>query len=709
MGQGGKRIGDDDKVPSLHSLPVFTPAQQPKAELNKVANLRNKPKFEIIVNHPLPIPKLNAMKTLLINISLLLFVLPSKAQYVLKEAHVQYEFYNYSKAIDLYEQAYIKKPSLYAAERLASCYELVHNYKETESWAAIAAGMTGSKPENVLAYAKALQHNSKYSEARIQYEKYAAMNKNTPAAQKSAWLLSCDSAMHWMKSPKSVIIDNHKALNTPQSDWGAVQIAGATVFTSDRSVQPHSSLQTSKKSFLKFDGSKKPNPTIYGWTGHHYLRLFSQTGTSNNIEQFPVKAETNYHIGSATFNGAGNEMYFTLTRIPEKPKYVNGRLATINVEIYSCQKDANGTWSAPLPFAYNNVNEYSVGDPYLSKDGKVLYFSATFLGGQGGTDLYYCMRTESGQWGKPINLEQFNTKGNERTPFFDSNNAFYFSSDGLIGMGGLDIFKSVEHNGKMSRPVNMGYPINSPQDDFAFNLSKDSEGYLSSNRIEGMGDDDIYSFKIKEPAFIRLTGVAYNKQTKAPLGNAIITIAKTNGGQLKTQTDADGQYQLQLDTAADYHLTGDKTGFRSEMVNINTRNLALSATLKQSIELEPIVINKAIKIDNIYYDFNQSAIRKDAAIELNKLVRLMRDNPTLWIELGSHTDSRGNDQYNLQLSQKRADAVVKYIVDSGINPNRIVAKGYGESQPVNRCTKGISCSNAAHQANRRTEFKIIKY
>lgn len=206
-------------------------------------------------------------------------------------------------------------------------------------------------------------------------------------------------------------------------------------------------------------------------------------------------------------------MYFTLTRIPAKPVYVNGKLATVNIEIYSSQKGEDGKWATPIAFPYNKVNAYSVGDPYLSKDGKILYFVANFPGGQGGTDLYYCIKTDSGNWGQPISLKEFNTGGNERSPFFDGENAFYFSSDGLIGMGGLDIFKAVQVNGKMGKPVNMGYPINSPQDDFAYNLSSPFTGYLSSNRIEGLGDDDIYSFKAQEPIIFTLTGIAYNKQS----------------------------------------------------------------------------------------------------------------------------------------------------------------------------------------------------
>lgn len=654
------------------------------------------------------------MKNSLLNIiatAVLLFVTiqPLQAQYVIKEADVQYELYNYIKAIDLYEQAYSKKHSLHAAERLASCYLLTHNYKETESWAAIAAGMEESKPENLLLYAKALQNNSKYAEARLQYEKYASLDKNVTAAQKSIWLLSCDSAIHWMKTPRSSIVLNQKNLNTPQSDWGAVSSAGTVIFSSDRSFKPDSTDQTGHKPFLKFDGIKKPDKNVYGWTGNHYLRLYQTSESNPAITAFPIQTGTDYHIGPATFTADGNEMYFTLTQIPEKPKFVKGKIATVYVGIYSSRKSSDGKWSAPVPFPYNRVNEYSLGDPFISKDGKTLYFISNLPGGLGGTDIYVSLKTENGDWGIPTNLKEINTPGNERSPFFDAQNNLYFSSDGLIGMGGLDIFKAVPLLGKIGKPVNMGYPINSPQDDFSYHLNDATSGFLSSNRLEGLGGDDIYILKTQEPAIFKLTGVAYDKSTGQPLANAIITLTKIGGATIKAVTEADGRYKFNLDKNADYSLNGEKTSFRSDAANISTQQLSTSTELKQDLFLAEIVANKAIRIDNIYYDFNKWDIRPDAAKELDKLVKIMLDNPTIWITLGSHTDSRGNDQYNEWLSQKRADAVVKYIINRGINKNRITAKGYGESELINNCANGVACSVTEHQANRRTVFKIVKY
>jgi peptidoglycan-associated lipoprotein len=634
-----------------------------------------------------------------------------KAQYVLNEADKEFEQYNYEKAIDLYEQAYKKKATLHAAQRLAACYKYQRNYKQTESWYAIAAGMEKSPEENTLEYAKALQSNSKYSEAKIQYNKYADLNKNLNPSLKSIWLRSCDSAMHWMKEPKSVIINNEKSLNSPQSDWGAVMQNGTIVFSSDRGSKAKDE-QSGNKPFFKFDGSKEPNKNIYGWTGNHYLRLYTKTGT-DSIVLFPIEAGTEYHIGPASFTQKGDEMYFTLTRIPEKLNYtkveiLKGKQATVNIEIYSSKKDTSGKWGTPVAFKYNMVNEYSVGDPFISTDGQSLYFSSNRPGGKGGTDLYVCQKTDAGDWGLPVNLTEVNTEGNERSPSFDGNNNFYFSSDGRVGMGGLDIFSAKLIGGKISEPQNMGYPVNSPQDDFTFNLSTATTGYLSSNRIDGLGEDDVYNFTQQLILAFKLSGTVYNKTTGQPLSNAIVTLNKTDGSGLKVETDERGKFKFNLEKEADYLLTGEKTSYRTDGKSLTTVGLTESAEIKKDLYLEAIEINKAIKLENIYYDFDKSNIRADAAIELDKLVKIMIDNPTIWIELGSHTDSRGNDAYNLALSQRRADAAVQYIIDKGISKNRITAVGYGETRLLNKCTNGVQCTVAEHQLNRRTEFTIVK-
>ncbi|QIL41504.1 OmpA family protein [Pedobacter sp. HDW13] len=631
----------------------------------------------------------------------------AKAQYVLKDADKQYELFNYSKAIDLYEQAYKKKASLHTAERLASAYALVYNYKEAESWYAIASKMPDSKVENILGYAKALQSNSKYSEAKVQYLDYISKNKNVSEKQQAVWLSSCDSALKWLKNPKKIELVNQKALNSIQSDWGAVNYQGGVVFTSDRS---DARLETQEsKPFLRFDGSKEPDKKVYGWTGNGYLKLYIKTSPADSLALFPIKAGTRYHVGSASFTADGKTMYFTLTRITNELERLKKQPTTVNVEIFSCNKAADGTWSKPVSFAYNNVNQYSVGDPFITTDGDSLYFVSNMPGGLGGTDIYVCLKTSAGDWGKPINLKEVNTEGNERSPVFDAKDNFYFSSDGRTGMGGLDVFRALKSGSEIRQIENMGYPFNSPQDDFGFSLNeKGGIVYLSSNREGGLGSDDIYSIDQKMILAFKLEGRVFDKGSKQPLTGALVTLAKVNGSILKTETDENGFYKFDLDKESEYNVSAEKTNYRADVENLATIGLTTSAVLKEDLYLEAVVINKAIRIENIYYDFDKWNIRADAAVELDKLVKIMTDNPTIWIELGSHTDSRGKDNYNLDLSQKRAESAVQYIISRGINKNRITAKGYGETQLLNKCANGVNCTEEEHQLNRRTEFKIVK-
>lgn len=631
----------------------------------------------------------------------------TKAQYVIKKADKQYDLFNYNKAIDLYEQAYKNKKSLHAAERVASAYWYLNNYKQAESWYAIASKMPGSKAENILGYAKALQSNFKYREAKVQYQNYIDKNKTVSERQQHIWTSSCDSALKWIQHPNPVELTDQKPLNSKQSDWGAVDYQGSMVFTSDRT---NTGLEKKEnKPFLKFDGAKLPDQKIYGWTGNGYLKLYTKAADSDSISLFPIETGINYHVGAASFTADGNTMYFTLTRIPEHLEKLKKQPSTVNVEIYSSTKAGNGVWGEPVSFAYNKVNEYFVGDPFITADGKSLYFASNMPNSKGGTDLYVCLKTDAGDWGKPENLKAVNTEGNERSPVFDSGNNFYFSSDGHAGMGGLDIYRALREGSGVGRIENMGYPLNSPQDDFAFNLNrKGGIAYLSSNRDGGMGNDDIYRVDQNSILAFRLTGRVHDKKTGQVILGAIVSLEKTNGSTLKTETDDNGWYRFNLGKESEYNVIGEKTGYRSDTENLATIGLTTSSVITQDLFLDPVEINRAIRLENIYYDFDQRHIRQDAAIELNKLVKVMKDNPTIWIELGSHTDSRGKASYNISLSQKRAESAVQYIISRGIDKNRIEAKGYGGTELLNKCLKGVDCTDVEHQLNRRTEFKIVK-
>lgn len=653
------------------------------------------------------------MKNILSQILISCFVImvcntPLMAQNKIKAADQQFELFNYIKAIDLYEQAFKTKESLHVAERLATAYRLTNEYKQAESWYALLIKMPESKSENILNYAKVLQNNAKYTEAKKQYLNYFSKNKTISSQQQNIWLASCDSALKWMNHPEKTEVMNQKAWNSKQSDWAAVPYQGGIVFTSDRTIAPVK--QNNKRSFLRFDGTVWPNKETYGWTGNSYLKLYHKTEGTDSLRLFPIPKSTNYHIGSASFTADGNTVFFTLTQLPKKIKKIKNQPATIHVEIYSSSKDATGGWTKPTPFTYNNASAYSVGDPFISPDGKTLYFSSDMPGGFGGSDIYSSTQTEDGKWTSPLNINTVNTAGHERSPVLSNNGVFFFSSDGRIGMGGLDIYKGRMTDFSVDRIENLRYPFNSPQDDFGFSL--DQEGsllFLSSNRIEGLGQDDIYSLKNAPVIQLKLIGKVLDKKSNLPIANALVALSKVDGGILKVETDETGSFKFDLSQESNYTLLGVKTGFLADSKELNTLGLTSSTVIEKNLYLEAIELNKPIRIDNIYYDFDKWNIRPDAALELNKLVKVLKDNPTIWIELGSHTDSRGKDAYNLNLSQKRAESAVQYIISSGIDKNRITARGYGETQLINHCSNGVECSIEEHQENRRTEFKIVKY
>jgi peptidoglycan-associated lipoprotein len=412
-------------------------------------------------------------------------------------------------------------------------------------------------------------------------------------------------------------------------------------------------------------------------------------------------------------------MFFTLTRVPKKQKS-KGDLKTINLEIYSSKKDATtNVWGIPSAFTFNAPGQYSVGDPFITGDGKCLYFVSDMPGGYGGTDIYYCLRDDNGTWSNPVNVASVNTAGNERTPSIGADNVFYFSSDGAVGMGGLDVFKAIKTGNTMSDIQNMGSPINTPQDDFAYTKVDKNSGFFASDRVGGQGSDDIYSFIEKLILKLALEGIVYDKKTQEPIINALVNLSNASGLNLKVTTDATGKFKFDLSENTDYQLTGEKSGYSTDSESVTTTGLTTSQTLRKDLYIDQtpidklavntLPVNTSIRLENIYYNFNKSNIRPDAAKELNKLVKILKDYPSMWIELGSHTDSRGSDAYNMALSKKRATAAVNYILKSGgIDKERITAHGYGETRLVNQCANGVSCTIEQHQLNRRTEFTIVK-
>ncbi|UYQ95760.1 OmpA family protein [Chitinophaga horti] len=619
-----------------------------------------------------------------------------KAQYILREADEAFGQFKYVKAAQLYERAYSKKKTLYAAGRAADCHRLTNNYREAQAWYAIASGR-GATPIHILQHAQSLQQNARYPEAQLEYQRYAAADNGVTEKQLKRWTLSCDSAMLWMQSPANIRVTNLASLNSPQSDWAPVPFAGGIAFASDRSGETR--INENGNALLRFDRGQSPDTRRYAWTGNEYLNLLFKSSTDSSIRVFPLQADTRYHVGPASFTADGKEIFFARTKVQGNG---SGAMNTVHVAIFSSKKDDAGNWSSPVAFFFNKADAYSVGDPFISADGQQLYFSSNMPGGKGGADIYTCRRQADGSWSAPENLAHVNTDGDERTPAV-VNGWLYFASNGHIGMGGLDIFY-VSANG--GTPVNMRYPVNSPQDDFAFSLDASGQlAYLSSNREGGIGSDDVYRVAYITPPTYTLQGIA-SGTGKAPLPDANISLLQSGTIIARTRTDATGKFELKLNTGEPYQVAIQKDGFKSDTIDIAPKRDTTVAIIKNEFNIGELEVGKTIALTNIYFDYNKADIRADAKPELDKLVRLLKTHPAMSIELGTHTDSRGNDAYNEKLSQRRAESVVAYLVKSGIADERLKARGYGESQLLNSCANGVVCSEAEHQLNRRTEFKI---
>jgi peptidoglycan-associated lipoprotein len=397
-----------------------------------------------------------------------------------------------------------------------------------------------------------------------------------------------------------------------------------------------------------------------------------------------------------------NTLYFTRSDY-YKAKLRKDEDKVSHLKLFRAQRRPDGEWGDIRAFAYNGEG-YSVGHPALSADGTTLYFASDMPGSLGGTDLWRCHATASG-WSAPENLgPTVNTAGNELFPTLNGE-VLYFSSTAHHNLGGLDIFATHAQGKGWSEPENMGYPLNTPHDDLGFILNADERsGYLSSDRS---GADRIHWFFVNEPLLF-VEGFVTGDSTGRYLSNVEATLT-----DLGTMTDttvlvgSDGKYLFKLRSGTDYKLHLSAEGAIAQSRTISTAGLVNNTTLREDFALTPITVGENIAINTIYYDYDSWDIRPDAARELDRLVQLFSDNPHITFELGSHTDSRGGDTYNLVLSDARANAAVNYMIQRGVNPDRIVARGYGETALVNGCRNASPCTEEDHQANRRTEFTVV--
>lgn len=609
-----------------------------------------------------------------------------------------YKEMQYAKAAAAYENLVdVKKPSVLAMERLAHSYYYIKQYDLAENWYARVIGQKGASEEARLNYAEVLKQQGKYAEAKVQYELLAQVDGKRLGMEQA--MRGADSAQVWMRNPTKHAIRNEQAVNTSLAEFGAFTTAKGVLYA----AEPNSLLNVKS-----------------GMTGHAYLKAYNADRQVDGSLTHPTIMGSSlndaaYHTGPVSSNTAEDVLYVTRTypgKVGERFKADGSKWNKHNLELIIYKKDGD-RWVAE-DFAYNNVKEYSLGHAFLSPDEKVLYYASDMPGGKGGVDIWYSNLQADGTWGTPQNAgDAINTTGDEMFPTLVGSELF-FSSTGHVGMGGLDIFKAKGSKNQFSKAVNLAYPINSASDDFAYIEYSDTAeakvGYLSSNRQGGVGSDDIYSFSWMKPKIrIILEGITRDRKTGDLLPESTVTLFGMTGTIVsKGVTNGEAFISFEVTPNTEFRLLGEKKGYHADSVLVAAVAPMKDTVIRYTMHLNPVLkVGDKFILENIHYDFDKHNIRKDAALILDRLVATMRDNPTLKIELSSHTDSRGSDSYNEKLSQRRAQAAVDYLVTRGIARERLVAQGYGEKRLLNRCSNGVACSVAEHQANRRTEVEVL--
>lgn len=411
-----------------------------------------------------------------------------------------------------------------------------------------------------------------------------------------------------------------------------------------------------------------------------------------------------YHAGPVSFCEKTEELFVTLSNFedPEIERVVF-RKASIPLKIIILRKSGSG-WAEAGEMPFNN-SFYSVGHPSVSVTGDTLIFVSDIPDkGKGGTDIYMSVR-RNGRWGDMINLgDKINSNGDEMFPFLHKGKYLVYASNGKSGgKGGLDLFYTMISGSDFGTPQNLG-DLNSSADDFGLVIHDDeSSGYFVSKRDGGTGDDDIYKVLFEPQGKYELELLVRDRKTGNPVSNARVNF----NDNMTRYTGNDGIIRRDLEKNFDYTAASALDGYMNESISFTTKGKPFGI-LKEVIEIEKVEIGQKFEMKNIYYEFDKWDILPESEIELDKLVKVMKDNPSWKVELGSHTDSRGTNAYNEDLSQKRSDSAVRYIVSKGIAQSRIIAKGYGESQLVNHCSDGVNCTEEQHRMNRRTEFAILE-
>jgi len=615
--------------------------------------------------------------------------------------------YSFDKAINTY--THTKNLSPDGQRHLAECYQkLGQNVKAEEVYAKNIMTSSGLVAEDYYNYAMVLKSNGKYEESNAMMNKFSLLKPLDLRAQ--------DFVSSGVKLPLLLADDgkfriNHQAVNSSALDFGPSYYKNSIVFASTKS-------------------KTKMVVRNYNWTGKPYWDMYVATVEGSQLKnprQLDKALNGKMHDGPASFSKDGNMLAFTRNNY-------NDRSADDVVELQiQFRTLANDKWSDPTAFVLNN-NGYSVGQPWLSANGSTIYFTSDMPGGFGGADLYRISKTTSGAWGVAENLgDKINTEGDEMFPFVEeTNGVLFFTSDGRFGLGGLDVFYCAMDGAAFGKVSNAGAPLNTQYNDYAAIVDdKLNLGYFTSDRTGGSGGDDIYSVDLLKMLDIgkKIQGIAKD-QDGSPVPDTRISLFDDKNQALDSTTSkADGTFSFLVDANKTYTIIGKKdnyvagettvnTAVKEYLVNANVNMLKNAEIVPLKAEEISVVTGKPILTpvkfvfdETIYFDLDKFNIRPDAATELDKIVKMMNENPDMIVELSSHADSRGTMAYNQILSNNREKSTAAYIQSRIKKPERIYGKGYGETQLVNDCAgegEVVSdCKETEHQKNRRTEFTII--
>ncbi len=626
-------------------------------------------------------------------IFIIFFSFAASAQ--LKKGDRRYEYFNYSEAIPYYKKALKsddKETRFEATQKLANCYRFTNDVVNAGKWYAKVLKYENADSINYFYLAQALRSQGEYDEAAAAFKTFIKYAPDSLETEK--YLRFCTDVKEWLTLPDMADIKNVSTINSKYSDFCPAFYKDGVVFTSDR----------------RFDVIDN---NTYGWTSFNYLNLFySEPEYTDNYwdamsepKSMAKNFNQTYHDGPASFAEDGHLVYVTKT-VTKEAKKEKGKPQTYLLKIYYAQL-ADGSKVQYKPF-FLNSKDYSVAHPTLSKDGQIIIFSSDMPGGFGGSDLYIC-KMEGDKWSDPVNLgATVNTSENEVFPHLYNDSTLYFSSDGRLGFGGLDIYRTTLVDSVWSEPENLLRPINSSYDDFGIVLKANGrDGLFSSNRPGGAGSDDIYSFKNLRNNLL-ISGFVKELGLNKPILDATVFLFNLTSNQVEIyKTDEKGYFEAFVDRNTGYIVKAMKSGYIYDCMSMQTtaNKDIRRAYLERDLLLTKLELNQVFILKNIYYDLDKYNIKEESKEPLLELVKLMNNYP-ISAELSSYTDSRAPAEYNLRLSQKRAEAAVDFIVSQGIDRSRLTAKGYGESKLLNHCSDGVKCSEAEHAVNRRTEFRI---